>query len=53
MHLQPVFEQAQAVGGAVAERIFASGLCLPSGSSLTAEDRQRVVDGILRVQRSG
>ncbi len=43
LHLQPVFEGCPRRGGAVAERLFARGLCLPSGSSLRAEDRQRVV----------
>jgi pyridoxal phosphate-dependent aminotransferase EpsN len=43
MHLQPVFRGCEAVGGAVAEELFERGLCLPSGSNLTEEDRRRVV----------
>jgi len=43
MHLQPVFADCEAVGGAVSEQIFAQGLCLPSGSSLTAEQLTRVI----------
>jgi dTDP-4-amino-4,6-dideoxygalactose transaminase len=43
MHLQPVFNGCRAVGGAVSKRIFETGLCLPSGSSLTPGDRDRVV----------
>jgi dTDP-4-amino-4,6-dideoxygalactose transaminase len=43
MHLQPVFAGCETVGGAVAERLFERGLCLPSGSSLTDADRERVV----------
>jgi len=43
MHLQPVFEGCRCRGGAVAEDLFQRGLCLPSGSSLTREERQRVV----------
>lgn len=31
MHLQPVFRGAETVGAAVAETLFAQGLCLPSG----------------------
>ena len=46
MHLQPVFAGARAIGGAVAERLFAHGLCLPSGSGLTATDRDRVIAAI-------
>jgi pyridoxal phosphate-dependent aminotransferase EpsN len=53
MHLQPVFREAEVIGGAVAEQIFATGLCLPSGSNLSIEDRERVVDGILAVARTG
>ena len=44
MHLQPVFADAQMIGGDVAEDLFARGLCLPSGSSLTGAQRQRVID---------
>jgi hypothetical protein len=32
------------VGGAVAEAIFKRGLCLPSGSSLTVGELDRVID---------
>jgi dTDP-4-amino-4,6-dideoxygalactose transaminase len=46
MHLQPVFSGCRTRGGAVAERIFRNGLCLPSGSSLSDEDRFRVVTRI-------
>jgi pyridoxal phosphate-dependent aminotransferase EpsN len=42
MHLQPAYAGFEAVGGAVAEGLFARGLCLPSGSTLTEADRQRV-----------
>jgi dTDP-4-amino-4,6-dideoxygalactose transaminase len=43
MHLQPLFAEAPLIGGQVAERIFATGLCLPSGSSLTDADQDRVI----------
>jgi dTDP-4-amino-4,6-dideoxygalactose transaminase len=46
MHLQPVFAGARTIGGAVAESLFARGICLPSGSNLTTVDRARVVDTI-------
>jgi dTDP-4-amino-4,6-dideoxygalactose transaminase len=49
MHLQPVFADAPMRGGAVAERIFATGLCLPSGSSLTPAEQDRVIDAIREV----
>jgi dTDP-4-amino-4,6-dideoxygalactose transaminase len=47
MHLQPVFRDFAMRGGAVCEDLFRRGLCLPSGSSLTNRDRQRVVDAVL------
>jgi pyridoxal phosphate-dependent aminotransferase EpsN len=43
MHLQPIFAQYPYVGGGVAESFFDDGLCLPSGSNLSPQDRERVV----------
>jgi dTDP-4-amino-4,6-dideoxygalactose transaminase len=43
MHLQLAFAQAAVFGGATSEQLFDGGLCLPSGSSLSEEDRTRVV----------
>ena len=42
MHLQPVFEKYPYYGGTVAENLFASGLCLPSGSNLQADEKERI-----------
>jgi pyridoxal phosphate-dependent aminotransferase EpsN len=53
MHLQPVFRGCRAVGGSVSREIFEKGLCLPSGSSLSARDRSRVVREILALARPG
>ncbi|MBD89394.1 MAG: pyridoxal phosphate-dependent aminotransferase [Deltaproteobacteria bacterium] len=47
MHMQPIFRTMPQVGGSYVERLFDDGLCLPSGSSLTPEDRERVVEGVL------
>lgn len=47
MHLQPVFKDSWCLGGAVSKELFERGLCLPSGSSLTAAERQRVVEVML------
>lgn len=44
MHLQPVFAGYESVGGSVSEDLFARGLCLPSGSSMSEDDRNRVID---------
>lgn len=47
MHLQPLYREAPVRGGAVAAELFERGLCLPSGSSLTDEDVERVA-GVVR-----
>ena len=44
MHLQPLFRGYDCVGGQTAERFFEQGLSLPSGSSLTLEEQQRVIE---------
>lgn len=44
MHLQPVFEKYPYYGNKVAETLFENGLCLPSGSNLTDEDRLRIAE---------
>jgi pyridoxal phosphate-dependent aminotransferase EpsN len=43
MHLQPVFAKYPIRGGKIAETIFETGLCLPSGSNLTENDLDRVI----------
>ena len=47
MHIQPVHSDSPYYGGTVAEDLFARGLCLPSGSSLSDADIARVVETIL------
>lgn len=44
MHLQPVFQEFQAYTNGISENLFERGLCLPSGSNLSEDDMQRVVD---------
>jgi pyridoxal phosphate-dependent aminotransferase EpsN len=44
MHLQPVFAQSRTVGGDVAQQLFERGLCLPSGSALNQQDRERIIE---------
>jgi len=51
MHLQPIFAASHAFGGDVSARLFERGLCLPSGSSLTEADHDRVVETVLRTRR--
>jgi pyridoxal phosphate-dependent aminotransferase EpsN len=49
MHLQPVFAAFERRGGQVAEELFQTGLCLPSGSNLTPDDLARVVEVVRAV----
>jgi dTDP-4-amino-4,6-dideoxygalactose transaminase len=51
MHLQPVYRGCRVIGGAVAEDLFRRGLCLPSGSTLSNEGQQRVIDAFLGTPR--
>jgi dTDP-4-amino-4,6-dideoxygalactose transaminase len=44
MHLQPVFRECPAYLNGTSETLFREGLCLPSGSSLSDVDLERVVD---------
>jgi pyridoxal phosphate-dependent aminotransferase EpsN len=42
MHLQPLYRSCRVRGGQVSERLFAQGLCLPSGTDLTPSDLERI-----------
>ncbi|WP_136668963.1 aminotransferase class I/II-fold pyridoxal phosphate-dependent enzyme [Flavobacterium sp. H122] len=42
MHLQPVFENCPYYGGSIAQKLFNKGLCLPSGSNLETEEKNRI-----------
>lgn len=42
MHLQPIFGDSPYYGNNVAESLFEMGLCLPSGSNLTDNERERI-----------
>lgn len=48
MHMQPVFADAPYYGSNVCENLFDTGLCLPSGSSLTDSDLDEVISIIRR-----
>ncbi|HST60829.1 MAG TPA: aminotransferase class I/II-fold pyridoxal phosphate-dependent enzyme [Longimicrobium sp.] len=52
MHMQPVYARYESVGGRVSESLFERGLCLPSGSSLTSEQLERVVDAVHETVRN-
>jgi dTDP-4-amino-4,6-dideoxygalactose transaminase len=42
LHLQPLHKNFPYYGNTVAESIFAKGLCLPSGSNTTEEEKERI-----------
>ncbi|MDJ1158184.1 aminotransferase class I/II-fold pyridoxal phosphate-dependent enzyme [Chelatococcus sp. SYSU_G07232] len=42
MHMQPLFRDAEMVGGRVAEDLFARGLCLPSGAQVDDDVLDRI-----------
>ncbi|SDX93275.1 dTDP-4-amino-4,6-dideoxygalactose transaminase [Lutibacter oricola] len=46
MHLQPVFATCRSFANGVSEDLFNRGLCLPSGSNLTLDNLQKVVEVI-------
>ncbi|MEN8816284.1 MAG: DegT/DnrJ/EryC1/StrS family aminotransferase, partial [Nonlabens sp.] len=49
MHLQPLCKDFPYYGSNVCETLFENGLCLPSGSNLTDQDRNRIKNSILKV----
>jgi pyridoxal phosphate-dependent aminotransferase EpsN len=52
MHLQPVFASCARYGGAVSEDLFTRGICLPSSSSMTHAEQDRVIGIVRRTART-
>jgi dTDP-4-amino-4,6-dideoxygalactose transaminase len=52
MHLQRLFAGCHRVRGEIAEKIFAQGLCLPSGTQLNDDDLDRIANVIQNVPTS-
>lgn len=46
MHMQPVFEDCPFYGAEIAKNLFNNGLCLPSGSNLSVEDKTRIKNNL-------
>ena len=44
--------KTRVVGGSVAEDLFERGFCLPSGTAMTEEDLNRVIEVILNCKKS-
>ncbi len=52
MHMQPVFSSCPAYVNGVSSTLFSKGLCLPSGTNMTDEDRERILEVIsLKLKR--
>jgi pyridoxal phosphate-dependent aminotransferase EpsN len=53
LHLQPVFNGVtyypHQEGWSVSDELFANGICLPSGSSMTVEEQNRVIDVFVKM----
>jgi pyridoxal phosphate-dependent aminotransferase EpsN len=52
MHMQPLFSSVAHFGGHVARDLFRRGICLPSSSSLSEDDQNRVIDAVVKAHRS-
>ena len=52
MHQQPVFAGAQAFLNGNADKVYASGLCLPSGPGITDSDIEEVCDVVSQTLRA-
>lgn len=48
MHMQPVFKDCLHFTNGTSEELFEKGLCLPSGSNLSQEDLNRILNMILK-----
>jgi pyridoxal phosphate-dependent aminotransferase EpsN len=53
MHLQPLYQNAARIGGEVAEGLSRHGICLPSFSSVSAEDQLRVINAVRHAVGAG
>ena len=51
IHCMPIYSKAERQGGAVAERLFAQGLSLPSSPSLLPDAQGRVIEAVLSLVR--
>lgn len=49
MHMQPLYAGAPYHGAGVDESLFANGLCLPSGSDMTDEQQDEVIERVTRL----
>ncbi|TGV03959.1 aminotransferase class I/II-fold pyridoxal phosphate-dependent enzyme [Flavivirga rizhaonensis] len=48
MHMQPIFKDCLHFTNGISEDLFDKGLCLPSGSNLSQDDLDRILNNILK-----
>lgn len=48
MHMQPIFAEYDFIGTDIAEKLFKTGVCLPSDTKMTEDDLYRVTNTIKR-----
>lgn len=53
MHMQPLYAGAPYHGAGADERLFAKGLCLPSGSDMTDEQQDEVIERVIALLDKG
>jgi dTDP-4-amino-4,6-dideoxygalactose transaminase len=49
LHQQPVFKDCKSYSNGISDKLFANGLCLPSGSNMTNEKQQFVIEEIKKL----
>lgn len=49
LHLQPIFKNSRFYGGDVSETLFNQGLCLPSGSNLSEDQKEHIKTVLLNL----
>lgn len=52
MHQQPIFQDYPAYLNGVSDTLFEKGLCLPSGSNLTTEEKLRIQQALLKILKN-
>lgn len=43
MHSQPIFADAETIGGEIGDEMYRRGICLPTGSGMSPADQNRVI----------
>lgn len=52
MHMQPLFKDYPFYGNGISSQLFQDGLCLPSGSNLTDNQREKIIEVLKKLLSS-